>query len=103
MAQGKILSVGFCKSQAYTAFLVKGWIPDGTEEKDAGKVTMGQMGFDSPGLSHAPNLQKDVMGLDLIMNFAQVGSKIPNPAVHLRTKSLTLDGLALKIHASQKR
>jgi hypothetical protein len=98
----RTLSTGATRALLYRYFLSEGWLPAGTTESNFLDVSVTDLGFDKPAMPHAPNLQKDRAGLDLQSLFYALGSRIPSPTVHLRSKTLTLAGLATKIHDSQK-
>jgi|CXWL01.1.fsa_nt_gi hypothetical protein len=95
-------SLGAIKSLFYHYLWGEGWLPAGTTAKNWGQVRVPELGLDQPPLTHAPDLQKDRMGLDLVALVWALGAAIPSPTALLGNDTLTLAEVAKGIYESQE-
>lgn len=90
------------KSLLYHYLWGEGWLPLGTTAKNWTTIKTSALGFDSPPLTHAPNLQKDRAGLDLVALAWAIGAAIPSPSELLGDDDLSLGEVAKAIYESQE-
>lgn len=93
-------SLPMFKGLLYHYLRSEGWLPAGTTAKDWQTVKVAALGFDSPPLTHAPNLQKERAGLDLQSLAWLLGATIPSPAP-LLGQDITLGEVAKGMFESQ--
>jgi hypothetical protein len=97
----RVLTQADIDGMFYAYLAAEGWLREKVTPENWREAKAGDLLMDLRPLPHAPHVQAERSGLDLVVFFWGFSSAIPSPGALLSDPSLTLGEIAVKIHDSQ--